>query len=656
MKKVPIPGKARETPPVLQRFLDKLKGVEDRGGGQYQACCPAHDDTNASLTVSWGDKGKVVFNCHAKCDSADILAKLDLTWKDMEQPRKIVAKYGYTDEEGTLLYQAVRYEPKGFSQRRPDGSGGWVHNMQGIEPVPFNLVALAEVVEHGTADDQIWIVEGEKDALAIATAWGTDTITATCNHGGAGKWFDAHSEHLIGFRGSFVIVADNDDKDTKPGQKHALSVYESLRSVAGIEAEIVYAPVGKDAADAVSDYGPDDFIAVTPDDLRQEIADAAASDTDERAEKVAAQVEWLRTQRDARALLAAEGWTPPPSQGSWAEQIEQGDEPLSWLISELAFEGANVVINAQAKSGKTSLMLNMIHSMLSGDALFGHFDVAALPEGRSVAWWNAELAERQAKTWLRAFTLPRAADFHPLHLRGYAMPFEVESVEDWAVEWLRERRVSVWVLDPLSALYMGEENSNTELGAWLSALDRIKRRAGVETAFIVHHVSETVAEESDNPNADRLLKGRGASRLTGWADVLWSYRGRFDEPRYLSALGRDVDVPMFGGLLMDTSTRLLSFTGQRSTPAQDRRRDLALKAYDAVASADGPLKAGELQETLPGRKPTPKRVAIDYAVELGWLVCEAGPQNSKLYSVGSVDPRRVKIGNVQRTSGEGDEQ
>ena len=41
-------------------------------------------------------------------------------------PGKIVATYDYTDLDGTVLYQGVRYEPKDFRQRRPDGNGGWI--------------------------------------------------------------------------------------------------------------------------------------------------------------------------------------------------------------------------------------------------------------------------------------------------------------------------------------------------------------------------------------------------------------------------------------------------------------------------------------------------------------------------------------------------
>jgi hypothetical protein len=40
--------------------------------------------------------------------------------------RLIVETYDYTDEAGKLLFQCVRYLPKAFGQRRPDGKGGWI--------------------------------------------------------------------------------------------------------------------------------------------------------------------------------------------------------------------------------------------------------------------------------------------------------------------------------------------------------------------------------------------------------------------------------------------------------------------------------------------------------------------------------------------------
>lgn len=391
----PIRGKARETPPVLQRFLDKLKGVEDRGGGQYQACCPAHDDNTASLSVSWGDKGKVIVKCHAECDSASILEALHLTWKDLhltwkdlEQPRKIVATYDYTDEEGVLLYQVVRWEPKSFTQRQPgERKGSWINNMQGVEPVPFNLVAVAEVVEHGTEDDQIWIVEGEKDVLAIAAAWGTDTITATCNHGGDVQWKDGHSEYLSGFRGSVVIVADNDDKDTKPGQKHALSVYESLLRVAGIEAEIVYAPVGKDAADAVSDYGPDDFITVTPDELRAEIAEAARSSTDATAtdDDTLSAIRLLFHAEDENRLDVYDSLM--------SDEDVMALEPPRYVIDGWLPVGFFSDFYGLPGSKKTFVILDMLRCVAAGIPWHGH----AVQQGATILFEGEGLDQLQAR-------------------------------------------------------------------------------------------------------------------------------------------------------------------------------------------------------------------------------------------------------------------
>ena len=44
---------------------------------------------------------------------------------------RIVKTYDYRDEEGRLLFQAVRYSPKAFRQRRPDGDA-WVWSTEGI--------------------------------------------------------------------------------------------------------------------------------------------------------------------------------------------------------------------------------------------------------------------------------------------------------------------------------------------------------------------------------------------------------------------------------------------------------------------------------------------------------------------------------------------
>ena len=52
---------------------------------------------------------------------------------------RLVNIYDYLDESGVLVRQVLRFEPKGFSQRRPDGHGGWINNVRGVPRVLYRL-------------------------------------------------------------------------------------------------------------------------------------------------------------------------------------------------------------------------------------------------------------------------------------------------------------------------------------------------------------------------------------------------------------------------------------------------------------------------------------------------------------------------------------
>jgi putative DNA primase/helicase len=133
----------------------KLVKVTGRSGDWITARCPAHEDRRASFSFRDGDHA-VMVKCHVGCSRAQILAALNLTPNDLrfETPdnggppprREIVATYDYRDERGTLLYQVVRFKPKDFRMRRPDGHGGWDWSMTGIRKIMYRLDELAESV------------------------------------------------------------------------------------------------------------------------------------------------------------------------------------------------------------------------------------------------------------------------------------------------------------------------------------------------------------------------------------------------------------------------------------------------------------------------------------------------------------------------------
>lgn len=188
------------------------------------AQCPAHDDKQQSLHISHNHEG-LGLKCHAGCPNASILAVLDLPWSALfngngmkkDADPILVAEYDYVDENGKLLYQALRYQPKGFKQRRPDGHGGWIWNTQGVRRVPY---MLPEVI----AADVVFIVEGEKDVHTLRV----HGFTATTNAGGAGKWSPEWAEYFK--LKKVIIIPDLDD----PGFDHTNGIAPTLRPVADV--------------------------------------------------------------------------------------------------------------------------------------------------------------------------------------------------------------------------------------------------------------------------------------------------------------------------------------------------------------------------------------------------------------------------------------
>src|SRR5207249_4181617 len=131
---------------------------------------------------------------------------------------KINATYDYVDDRGALLFQVVRFLPKNFKQRRPDGNGNWIWNLKDVRRVLYRLPVLLAADRIQT----IYIVEGEKDAQRLLDLG----LVATTNPGGAGKWRPEFNEPL---RGRHVVISpDNDDA----GRAHAQTVASSLHQVA----------------------------------------------------------------------------------------------------------------------------------------------------------------------------------------------------------------------------------------------------------------------------------------------------------------------------------------------------------------------------------------------------------------------------------------
>lgn len=240
---------------VLERFPDAVAS-----GGSWKACCPAHDDSNPSLSISAGDDGRVLICCHAGCSAGDICSAVGLTMADLfpaststeltqsrekrefrrrdttRKPRTVyvsaeaaiaslermegstAGRWPYHDANGEAVGWVCRWDkPDGEKTFRqialfPDG---W--RAVGM-PEPHPLYRLPELSKPG----RVFVCEGEKAADAARSIG----LVATTSPGGAKAGKKADWYPLAGRE--VVILPDND----RAGREYAEDVAGILTSLA----------------------------------------------------------------------------------------------------------------------------------------------------------------------------------------------------------------------------------------------------------------------------------------------------------------------------------------------------------------------------------------------------------------------------------------
>jgi hypothetical protein len=228
-------------------------------GNAFVGRCPFHKDDTPSFGV---DPRKQLWNCRGGCGGGDVFAfemrARSLTFVEAvkhlsevtgvplvdepQQARRRVAAYDYTDAAGTVLYTIERWEPgqngrsKDFIQRLPDGTA-----KKSEQQVLFGLPAVVAAVAAGKT---VYVVEGEKAALALRTLG----VCVTTHAGGssvvAKTWTPAFAAPLKG--GLVVLLPDNDE----PGRKAMDTIATVLAPIAA-DVRVVTLPVTGKGDDAV---------------------------------------------------------------------------------------------------------------------------------------------------------------------------------------------------------------------------------------------------------------------------------------------------------------------------------------------------------------------------------------------------------------------
>lgn len=367
-----------------------------------------------------------------------------------QPPARIVATYDYIDEDGELLFQVCRFEPKTFKQRKPDPTGReeWSWGVKGVRQVPYRLHDLFNLEGRGT----VYIVEGEKDVDALAGAG----LVATCNAGGAGKWPEGLAQFFAGL--DVVIIPDND----AAGRKHCDVVGEALLPIAN-SVKILDLP-GLPLKGDVSDW-------------------IAAGNLPEG----------LPVLTDTRARSWAPAPPEPPESRFGAIQWSQLDTVAirqDWLVQDLFFGGDMVLAFGASGSGKSFLAVDMGLSIARGVPFLGK----ATQKG-SVLYQAGEGGKglvKRLKAYRQTHNLWKEDVpfvLLPERVNLFAADGGVDAFIEECQAWKAALPVplSLIVIDTFSTASEGaDENKSADMSRMLSAGEKLQKLTGSAVMW-VHH-------------------------------------------------------------------------------------------------------------------------------------------------------------------------
>lgn len=306
---------------------------------------------------------------------------------------------------------------------------------------------------------------------------------------------------------------------------------------------------------------------------------------------------------------------------------------LVYSVPSLLVQGGNTLIVAQAKTGKTTLMMNLLKSYVDHVPLFGEFEVNP-PPGR-VAYFNYELIEEMFLQWLVDLKIKNKSRLMPLTLRGASGCLWTEEGRVKTIAWLKRYKVGTLIIDPAMAASRGivdNENDNNQVGEFCAILDEVKLASGVQDLHMPLHIGKGHTDEGSE-------KGRGASKWEDWADDLWVVTKDDSGARSWRTYGRSGDLEAHD-LDYEHETRTLTMCGTR----QSRRAEA--KAVMSGLRAESELR--KLIETITGGGG--KMTKTEIRAHSGWgdkkagdLIRAARDQGLVTLSVNAGKPWMVEV-------------
>jgi len=432
---------------IPEFYRDHVEKFHANGNGQGKGCCPFHPDEKPSLSVNF-ETGQ--YFCHVCNDGGDLF-KFYMRHKQVDfkealsqlseysglsgekVSNKIECVYRYTDESGTLLFEVVRYTPKTFRQRRPDGKGGHVYNLDGVRIVPYNLPAII-------ASDTVYICEGEKDCDNLAKLG----LAATTNPMGAGKWREEFGQYFTGK--DVVIICDKDEIGLKHGQDVAKKLNGHVRTIKLIE-QLPGVPLKGDVS----------YWLKLPDNDKEKLMEIVKNTS-------------LWTPKECEKYNSTMVLTRLNS------LFQEPEEAVTWLVDGLFPSGGFSIIAAKPKVGKSTTARNLALNIARNEPFLGR----NVSQG-AVIYLALEEKRSEVKKHFRAMGAIGSED---IHIYTGGAPVDAIKQITLVVESLKP---VLLIIDPLFRLVkLKDGNDYIQVTNALEPLLRLARDTGTHV-LCVHH-------------------------------------------------------------------------------------------------------------------------------------------------------------------------
>lgn len=494
----------------LSEFIGRTVKLK-RVGGEFVGLSPFKDERTPSFTVN-DDKG--FYHCFSSGKHGDIIewvtetqglnfrqaidllasetgtsvASAPAPTKVKSAPLVPICHYEYQDETGFPYMRVTRFEPKTFRQFHWD-CDGWANGKPKTGVIPYRL---PEIVAR--PNDDIWLVEGEKDADTLASLG----LLATTAPGGATafprddmgflKWFDGRRVYAI---------PDNDEAGAKWRERVAHGIADvKFLHLSGPKDVTDYVNAGHDIADLVRlcdvDFDAlDAFEPVAP-------SSPAAPEQEPKAPSIT------------------------PTKFEWCDPSTI--PPREWVYDTHLIRKFVSLTVSPGGLGKSSLALVEALSLVVGRPLLAD---AKTHEGPLRVWyWNGEDPQEETKRRVMAAAKHYRLSADDLGGRlftdsGRDTPLVLghndrdgitlnEDLFERIETTMIEHGIDVFIADPFVSAHRLGENDNNAIDALIKRLGRVadKTNTAIE---IVHHVRKPNSTQAETYVND----ARGASALIG---------------------------------------------------------------------------------------------------------------------------------------------